>query len=84
MERAGITTREYDVLSPKMRVKDALKKMRGLDAGLLPVFEEGQVVGMLSVRDIAINVVDLGSDPKRTFVRDVMREMDGFGEKHRR
>jgi CBS domain-containing protein len=49
----------------------AAKMMRDEDVGVAPIVEGDQLVGMLTDRDIAIKVVALGKDPKKTKVSDV-------------
>lgn len=50
----------------------AAEKMRELDVGSLPVCKEGQLVGMITDRDITIRAVAIGSDPVTTMVHEVM------------
>ena len=50
----------------------AAEKMRELDVGSLPVCEGGQLVGMITDRDITIRAVARGSDPALATVREVM------------
>ena len=50
----------------------AAEKMRELDVGSLPVCEGGQLVGMITDRDITIRAVAKGSDPAAATVREVM------------
>lgn len=49
----------------------AAKMMKDEDVGVAPIVEGDQLVGVLTDRDIAINVVAVGKDPKATKVRDV-------------
>jgi CBS domain-containing protein len=53
-------------------LQQAAKKMRELDVGSLPVCEGGQLVGMVTDRDITIRAVAKGSDPAAARVREVM------------
>jgi predicted transcriptional regulator len=46
--------------------------MRELDVGSLPVCDEGQLVGMITDRDITIRAVAKGSDPAAATVSEVM------------
>jgi CBS domain-containing protein len=50
----------------------AAEKMRELDVGSLPVCEGGQLVGMITDRDITIRAVAKGSEPAAATVREVM------------
>ena len=53
-------------------VQAAAELMRQMDIGVLPVSENGRLIGMLSDRDIAVRAVAEGSDPKATTAREVM------------
>jgi len=50
----------------------AAEKMRELDVGSLPVCQAGQLVGMITDRDITIRAVAKGRDPAAATVREVM------------
>lgn len=49
---------------------DAARKMREADAGVLPVYDGTELLGMLSDRDIVIRVVAEGRNPAETSVED--------------
>lgn len=68
-----------DVMSANIRIipgnttiQAAAELMRQMDIGILPVTEDGQIVGTLTDRDIAIRAVAEGADPGATPARDVM------------
>ena len=48
------------------------EKMRELDVGSMPVCDDGQLIGMITDRDITIRAVANGSDPAAATVREVM------------
>ena len=50
----------------------AAEKMRDLDVGSLPVCDGGELVGMITDRDITTRAVAIGRDPVRAMVREVM------------
>jgi len=50
----------------------AAEKMRDLDVGSLPVRDGGELVGMITDRDITTRAVAIGSDPARAMVHEVM------------
>jgi CBS domain-containing protein len=50
----------------------AAEKMKQLDVGSLPVCDDGQLVGMITDRDITIRAVAKGSDPAAATVSEVM------------
>ena len=52
-------------------VVEAAKIMKVEDAGVVPVTENGRLIGMVTDRDIAIRVVAEGKDPQSTSVREV-------------
>jgi len=61
------TVRENDSL------RDAAWKMKDADAGFIPVTNgDGQVVGVLTDRDIVMRAVAQGTTPKELRVSDVM------------
>lgn len=68
-----LMSRDVKVVSPDMSIKDAARKMRDGDFGMMPVGEDDRMIGTLSDRDIAIRAVAEGMDVD-TKVRDVMSE----------
>ena len=46
--------------------------MDDLDVGSLPVCDNGQLVGVITDRDITIRAIAKGSDPANTMVREIM------------
>ncbi len=68
-----LMSRDVQVISPDMSIKEAAIKMRDGDFGMMPVGEDDRMIGTLSDRDIVIRAVadGLNADTK---VRDVMSE----------
>ncbi len=52
-------------------VSDAARIMKEQDVGPVPILEGGQLVGMLTDRDIAIRVVAEGRDPQSTTAGEI-------------
>jgi CBS domain-containing protein len=52
-------------------VASAAKLLKIEDVGVVPIVEGNRLVGVLTDRDIAINVVAEGKDPQSTTVREV-------------
>jgi CBS domain-containing protein len=52
-------------------VKEAVSVMNDFEIGCLIVVEDGEVVGMLTERDVLRRVVEEGKRPEETLVRDV-------------
>lgn len=72
MELREIMTRDVEVVSSDASLKDAARKMKSLDVGLIPVCDGDRLQGMLTDRDITIRATAEGRDPKTTKVNEVM------------
>ena len=59
-------------VSSETPVIEAAGLMRLHDIGVVPVLEGERIVGMLTDRDIVLQLVADGRDPRTTLVRDVM------------
>lgn len=68
-----LMSRDVQVISPDMSIREAAIKMRDGDFGMLPVGKDDRMIGTLSDRDIAIRAVANGMDAD-TKVCDVMSE----------
>jgi CBS domain-containing protein len=69
-----IMTRDPVCCSPDDTVKKAAELMRAEDVGPLPVVEteSGRLVGIVTDRDLVLNVLAAGRDAKTTKVADAM------------
>lgn len=65
-------TRNVELGSPNMSLKEAAKKMKEGDFGMLPVRDGDRLVGMITDRDIAVRAVAEGKDPNKVQVGEVM------------
>jgi CBS domain-containing protein len=72
MQIGELMTKNLELVDAKAPVREAAEKMRSFGIGALPVEERGQLVGMLTDRDITVRATALGKDPNTTPVRDVM------------
>ena len=61
-------------ISPDATVFDAIKRMADLDIGALVVMDAGKVIGLITERDYARNVILRGKSSPKTSVRDVMEK----------
>jgi CBS domain-containing protein len=52
-------------------VVDAAKIMLEEDVGSVPVVEDGELVGIVTDRDIVLRVVAAGRDPQTTYVEEI-------------
>ena len=62
------------IAEPGEVLTHAAKKMRTQDIGALPVIENGELVGMITDRDIAIRAVGDNKDPAVVKVREIMSD----------
>jgi CBS domain-containing protein len=58
-------------IEPSTKVADAANLMKSEDVGSLPIVEGGQLVGMVTDRDIVIRGVADGKDPQSTTVGEI-------------
>jgi CBS domain-containing protein len=64
-------TNDVKTASPNQSIRDAARLMAQIDAGVLPVGENDQLVGMITDRDIAIRAVGADKGPQ-TPIRNIM------------
>jgi hypothetical protein len=73
---ADVMTENVRVVDPEQTAQEAAAEMARGDVGVLPVVAgggaEGQILGMLTDRDLAVRVVAAGKDPAKTKVREAM------------
>ena len=69
-----ICTKPVITASAQMTVDQAARAMRSKNVGALVVVNAGRPVGMLTDRDVAIEVVAKGLDPEMARVGDVMHK----------
>ncbi len=77
MLRSPMTIREMmtkgaHCVAPDTTIAEAAGLMRLHDIGVLPVLEHGRIVGMLTDRDIVVQVVASEDDSRTARVRDAM------------
>jgi CBS domain-containing protein len=65
-------TRDVRAIGPEDTVADAARLLRDADVGVLPVIENGVLIGMLTDRDVAVRVTAEERVASRTLVREVM------------
>lgn len=67
-----IMSRNVRFVTPGTSIREAAELLRELDIGSLPVCRDGEVLGILTDRDIAVRVTAKRLDPMETRVGDVM------------
>jgi CBS domain-containing protein len=66
-----IMTSNPSTIEPDKPVAEAARIMKQEDAGVVPVTQNGRLIGMVTDRDITIRIVAEGKDPQSTAVREV-------------
>lgn len=72
MQVKDVMTRGVEVVSPRSSVVEAAKLMKDLNVGALPVGDKDQVQGMVTDRDLAIQIVAEARNPNECRVEQVM------------
>ncbi|WP_066636382.1 CBS domain-containing protein [Desulfolucanica intricata] len=67
-----LMTTNVATVTPQQSVSEAAQIMSQYNVGSVPVVQNGQCVGMLTDRDIALRTTAKGMDPKTTKVETVM------------
>ena len=78
MKILKLMTRNPKTVSPNSTIAEAAKIMKRIDAGVLPVTQNGKVVGMITDRDITIRSVAEGQDPNQVLVHEAMTKQTVF------
>jgi CBS domain-containing protein len=66
-----VMTRQVRACEPTATVVEAAKVMAREDVGPIPIVEEGRLVGIVTDRDIVVQVVAAGRDVNSTTVGDI-------------
>lgn len=72
MQVRQIMTRHVECTRPDASLQEAATKMKQLEIGPLPVWENNRLAGFITDRDITVRATAEGRDPKTTLVREVM------------
>ena len=72
MKVKEIMTDNAETISSDANLIQAAQKMKSLEVGALPVWQEDELVGMITDRDITIRATAEGKFPSHTFVSEVM------------
>jgi len=72
MQLKDIMTPTVERLHKDASVQEVARKMKAIDAGMIPVYDGDRLVGMVTDRDLALRVVAEGLDVARTPAHTVM------------
>jgi CBS domain-containing protein len=67
-----VMSTHLETIAPATTIQECAKKMNKLGVGVLPVWQDGEPVGVVTDRDICCRVVGAGKDPATTPVRTIM------------
>jgi CBS domain-containing protein len=67
-----IMTFNAETIDAQATLVEAAQKMKQLDVGSLPIWEGGELAGIVTDRDITIRAVAQGKDANQTTVREIM------------
>ncbi len=72
MQVKEIMTRSAEVVDHEADLVEVAQKMRTFEVGALPVCEGGQLVGMITDRDLTVRAIAEGKDVSDTQVSEIM------------
>ena len=64
MKIKEIMTHTVEVIHPSDTLQNAAEKMRDHDIGFLPVYNGGELIGVLTDRDIVVRAMAKGANPR--------------------
>jgi len=67
-----VMSKNPDALSEEMTIKQAASEMKKFDFGFLPIRHNGEIVGVVTDRDIVIRALADGLDPAQTKLKEIM------------
>jgi CBS domain-containing protein len=68
-----VMSTRIEAIAPTATVRECARKMDQVGVGLLPVSQNGKLVGVVTDRDICCNVVASGRDPATVTAREIMQ-----------
>jgi len=72
MQVKEIMTCSVETISSDDSLIEAAQKMRLLEVGALPVWENGELIGMITDRDITLRAIAEDKNPSSTTVKEIM------------
>jgi CBS domain-containing protein len=65
-------TKKVEIVNPSTSLKEAARKMKDFNIGVLPVYEKDKLLGIVTDRDITLRSTAEGKDPSFTTVKEIM------------
>jgi CBS domain-containing protein len=82
MEVEDIMVQKVITIDPNASVKEAARLMNKHEIGSLIVVGQGQVMGIMTERDLLKKVVEVGKNPGKTKVNEIMSKRLVVGSSH--
>ncbi len=73
-----VMSTRIETIAPTTTIRECALKMDQLGVGMIPVRQDGELVGLVTDRDICCRVVGAGKDPSATPAREVMAKTVAF------
>lgn len=67
-----VMSTHLETVGPTTTIRECASKMDRVGVGVLPVWENGKPVGVITDRDICCQIVGAGKDPGKTPAREIM------------
>jgi CBS-domain-containing membrane protein len=80
MHLRDVMKKRVEIVGPDTLLREAARKMNVLGVSLLPVCEGSRVVGLLTLRDIAVRATAQGCNPQEARVHEVMSAPMIYGQ----
>lgn len=74
-----IMTPDVITCSPNDTLTQVAQKMQSMNVGSCPVVAQGNLVGIITDRDITVRAISKGYDPGNTYVNEIMTKDPIFG-----
>ena len=74
MKTQDIMTSKVETITSSESIKEAAVRMRNLHIGALLVVDEGNLLGIITDRDICCKVIATGRDAVRTQIKEIMEK----------
>ena len=74
-----IMTPDVVTCSPSDTLTHVAQKMQSMNVGSCPVVAQGNLVGIVTDRDITVRAISKGYDPANTYVNEIMTKDPIFG-----
>ncbi len=67
-----VMSTKVETIAPDITVQECARKMDQFGVGVLPVWDDGRVVGLVTDRDICCRVVGSGREPTTATAQEIM------------